>query len=265
MSSQDWISLEHDDGIALMTWRRPPVNAFDVPFLEQVLGAVGSLGRETRALVVTSDVERMFAAGGDMPWMARASLEELLPFVELCQQAYSSFERVHCPSIAAIDGPCLGGAFELALACDIRVAGESAVMGLPEATIGLIASGGGTQRLVRAVGQGVARDLLLTGRRVSGSEAGAMGIVSRVVADGSARTEALAIARALADGPTEAIEATKRLAVAASELVMREGSARELTEWAAVRQTAATQEGLEAFAEKRRPDFQGARRRAGET
>lgn len=262
MTADHWIRVDHDDGVARLVLDRPPVNSFDAPFLRQVLDAVQALGPETRALVVTSGVDRMFAAGGDIPWMAGATLEELLPFVALCQESYSSFERISCPTIAAIDGPCLGGGFELVLACDIRVAGASAVLGSPEATIGLIASGGGTQRLVRAVGQGVARDLLLTGRRLSGQEAGALGIVSRVVADGSAEAEALAIARKLADGPTEAIEATKRLTVAASELGFEEGSAREREEWANVRPTAATQEGLDAFAEKRRPDFQGARRRA---
>lgn len=258
----DWVRLEHDDGVATLLFDRPPVNAFDTPFLRRVLAAVRSLGDETRALVVASAVPRMFAAGGDIPGMASASLEELLPFVKLCQEAYTAFERVHCPAIAAIDGPAMGGGFELALACDIRVVGARATLALPEATIGLIASGGGTQRLVRAVGQGVARDLLLTGRRITGEQAGAMGIASRVVEPGQARAQAQAIARALADGPTEAIEATKRLAVAASEIALAEGSRREYEEWAKVRPTAATQEGLDAFTEKRRPDFQGARRRA---
>jgi enoyl-CoA hydratase/carnithine racemase len=262
MTGDAWVRLEHDDGVGTLVLDRAPVNAFDTAFLTAVLEAVESLGSETRALVVTSAVPRMFAAGGDIPGMARATIDELRPFLQLCQDAYSSFERVHCPTIAAIDGPCLGGAFELSLGCDIRVAGREAVLGLPEATIGLIPSGGGTQRLVRAVGQGVARDLLLTGRRVTGAEAGAMGIVSRVVEPGAAEAEALAIARALADGPTEAIEATKRLAVAASEIEMSEGSRREFEEWVAVRRSAATQEGLDAFAQKRRPDFQAARRRA---
>ena len=262
MANDDWVRLEHDDGVGRLVFDRAPVNAFDPPFLTRVLELMQTVGPETRALVVTSAVPGIFAAGGDIPAMARASLEELLPFVALCQEAYSSFERAACPTIAAIDGHCLGGGFELALACDIRVVGRSAKLGLPEATIGLIASGGGTQRLVRAIGQGVARDLLLTGRRISGDEAGALGVASRVVDDGGAEAEALAIARKLADGPTEAIEATKRLAVAASEIAMEEGSRREFDEWAKVRPTAATQEGLDAFAEKRRPDFQGARRRA---
>jgi enoyl-CoA hydratase/carnithine racemase len=195
--------------------------------------------------------------------MARAPLDEQLAFVALCQRAYSSFERIACPAIAAIDGACLGGGLELALACDIRVVGAGAVLGLPEATIGLIAGAGGTQRLPRAVGQGVARDLLLTGRRVSGREAGAIGLASRVVADGDAEATALALARELADGATEAIQASKRLALCAFEQPIDAGLARERAAWAQVRRSATSQEGLDAFAAKRRPDFRGAAMRAG--
>jgi enoyl-CoA hydratase/carnithine racemase len=191
--------------------------------------------------------------------MASAPIEEQLPFVDLCQETYTAFERLACPSIVAVDGHCLGGGLELALGCDIRVVGAGAKLGLPEATIGLIAAAGGTQRLVRAVGQGVARDLLLTGRRISGEQAGAWGIASRIVEDGAAAAEALRIGRRLADGPAEAIQATKRLAVAASELAIGDGLARERAAWEWARRSASTQEGLEAFAEKRKPDFARAR------
>jgi enoyl-CoA hydratase/carnithine racemase len=257
MTSDAQIRVEHDAGVAHLVLDYAPVNQFNEGFLRAILDAVEGLDPDTRALVVSSDVDRIFAAGGDIPWMASAPIEELLPFVALCQQTYSSFERIACPSIAAIEGACLGGGLELALGCDIRIAGESAKLGLPEATIGLIAGAGGTQRLVRACGQGVARDLLMTGRRVSGTVAGAMNIVSRVVPDGTAAAEALALAHQLADGPAEAIQATKRLAIAASEIGIEEGLARELAEWEQVRRSPSSQEGLSAFAEKRKPNFRG--------
>jgi enoyl-CoA hydratase/carnithine racemase len=259
MTAGDWIELERDDGVAHLRLCRPPVNQFDSQLLEQILAAVCGLGEETRALVVDSGVDGVFAAGGDIPWMASAPVAEQLEFLALCQDTYSAFERISCPSIAAIDGHCLGGGLELALACDIRVAAAGSSLGLPEAQIGLIAGAGGTQRLVRAIGQGVARDLLLTGRRISGTEAATLGLTSRLTADGAATAEALAIARRVADGPAEAIAATKRLAVAASELPIVEGLGRERVEWEAVRGSASTQEGLDAFAEKRRPDFAAAR------
>jgi len=263
MPAAKWVRVEHDDGVATLTLDRPPVNQFDFELLEETLNAVRALGPETRALVVASAVPGVFAAGGDLPWMAGATIEEQRPFVALCQDSYAAFEQLHCPAIAAIEGHCLGGGLELSLACDIRVAGASANLGLPEATVGLIAGAGGTQRLVRAIGQGVARDMLLTGRRIDGAEALALGLASRLAEPGECTAEALAIARGLAAGPVEAMAATKRLAVAASDLMIDEGLERERAEWEQVRQSRSTQEGLTAFAERRRPDFDAARR--GET
>jgi enoyl-CoA hydratase/carnithine racemase len=239
MEAASWVRVEIDDGVAEVILDRPPVNQFDAVLVDAVLAAVEGLGDGVRAVLVRSAVERVFAAGGDLPWMATAPIEDQLRFVARCQEAYSAFERARLPTVVAIDGACMGGGLELALCCDIRVVG--------------------TQRLVRAAGQGVARDLLLTGRRITGAEAGAMGIVSRVVEDGTAAEHARAIARQLADGPAEAIQATKRLAVLASELTLDEGLARERAAWAEVRASAATQEGLEAFAAKRPPDFRGQR------
>jgi enoyl-CoA hydratase/carnithine racemase len=259
----DWITLDRQDGIAHLRLHRPPVNQFDPPLLEGILAAVGTIGAETRALVVSSDVEGCFAAGGDIPWMAGAGLGEQLDFVALCQDTYTAFERIVPPAIVAIDGHCLGGGLELSLCCDIRVVSRASSLGLPEANIGLIAGAGGTQRLVRAIGQGVARDMLLTGRRIDGTEALALGLASRLTDPGEATAEALRIARELADGPAEAIAATKRLAVAASEVTIDAGLARERAEWAQMRRSRSTQEGLTAFAERRRPDFDAARR--GET
>jgi enoyl-CoA hydratase/carnithine racemase len=255
------ILLTHDDGLSHLVMDYAPVNQFNPGFLQEMLDAVGTLDSSTRALVLSSAVPRMFAAGGDLPWMAHSSIEEQIPFVELCQRTYSAFEELHCPVVVAVDGHCLGGGLELSLCCDIRVIGESARLGVPEATIGLIAAAGGTQRLVRAVGQGVARDMLLTGRRITGVQAGAWGIASRIVADGETLAEALAVGRQLADGPAEAIQATKRLGVAASQVEIHEGLARERAEWLQARRSASTQEGLEAFADKRAPDFAAARAR----
>jgi enoyl-CoA hydratase/carnithine racemase len=257
--SEDWVALRHDDGLAQLVLNRPPVNQFDAPLLELIGAAVATLGPDTRALVVSSAVPGMFAAGGDLPWMAAATIAEQLPFLELCQRTYSAFEELHCPVVIAIDGHCLGGGLELALCCDIRVAGRCAKLGTPEATIGLIPGAGGTQRLVRAVGQGVARDMLMTGLRITGEQAFAWGIVSRLVDDGGAEAEALKVSRALADGPAEAIQATKRLAVAASQLELADGLARERTEWESVRRSTSTQEGLTAFAQRRPADFSRAR------
>jgi enoyl-CoA hydratase/carnithine racemase len=247
-----------DDGVAELVLARPPVNQFDAPFLEAIRTAVDELPPTVRALVVSSEVERIFAAGGDIPWMASAPLQQQLRFVAVCQATYARFADVPYPTIAAIEGAALGGGFELALACDVRIVGEGAVLGLPEATIGLLAGAGGITRLVRAIGHGAAHDLLLTGRRIDAAEALRMNVASRATPAGEARAAALALARQLADGPTEAIQATKRLAAVADEGSVADGLQREREAWAEVRPSATTQEGLDAFAEKRPPDFRAA-------
>ena len=262
MEPEPGLKVEFDDGVAHLVLDYPPVNQFDEHFLTAITEAVETLPSDVRALVVSSSVDRIFAAGGDIPWMASAPLEEQLRFVDLCQSTYSLFEQVSYPTIAAVEGACLGGGMELTLACDIRILGPDAKLGLPEATIGLIPGAGGITRLVRAIGRGAAHDLLITGRRVTTSEAIAMGIASRTAERGEAVADALALARTLADGPTEAIEATKRLATIASQGTIPDGLAREREAWESVRPSAKTQEGLEAFAEKRKPDFRAAARRA---
>lgn len=258
----DRVRLEFAEGVTQLVMDYAPVNQFNADFLGEIRAAVLDIDPGTRAVVVMSAVPGIFAAGGDLPWLASAPIDEQVVFVGQCQETYGAFERLAVPVVVAVDGHCLGGGLELALCCDIRVVGESARLGLPEATIGLIAAAGGTQRLVRAVGQGVARDMLLTGLRISGAQAGQWGLASRVAPDGEAAREALMIARQLADGPAEAIQGTKRLAVRASEVALEDGLASERAEWEAARRSPSTQEGLEAFAERRTPDFDGARGRA---
>ncbi|MCW2954970.1 MAG: enoyl-CoA hydratase/isomerase family protein [Conexibacter sp.] len=255
MREEGRIQVHHEDGVAHLVLDYAPVNQFSEPFVRLTLETVEALPDDTRAVVLSSAVDGIFAAGGDIPWMARAPLADALPFVALCQAAYSAFELLPCPAIAAIEGACLGGGLELALACDIRVVAEGALLGLPEVTVGIIAGAGGTQRLPRAIGQARARELLLTGRRFSGVEAGTLGLANHVVAGGEAVATALGIARSLADGATEAIQATKRLALTATDQPIAAGLDRERAAWAAVRQSATAQEGLDAFAAKRRPDF----------
>lgn len=245
----------YEDGVAEIVMAFPPVNAFDGGFLDAVHAAVRAVPEEAGALVVASAVDRVFAAGGDIPFMAHAPIEAQLDYVRRCQETYSAFEELACPVVVAIDGACMGGGVELALACDLRVVGASAKLGLPEVKLGILPGAGGTQRLGRVVGGGVARDLLLTGRSFTGQEAATMGLASRLVADGEALPAARALARELAGGATPAIRAVKRLAVAAPDLALADGLAREREAWEAARRSGHAQEALEAFADKRRPDF----------
>ncbi|MSW96371.1 MAG: enoyl-CoA hydratase/isomerase family protein, partial [Actinobacteria bacterium] len=166
MATESGITVTVDDGLAHLVMGDPPVNSFDAPFLQAITDAVLGLPDDVRALVISSSIDRIFSAGGDLPWMAAAPLEDQLQFVELCQRTYSLFEEVPYPTIAAIEGAAMGGGLELTLACDIRIFGADARVGQPEATIGLIAGAGGITRFVRLFGRSVAHDLLITGRRV---------------------------------------------------------------------------------------------------
>ena len=256
------VEVRFDDGVAQLVLAKPPVNSFDDDFLIAISDAVAGLPEDTRALVVSSSVDRIFAAGGDIPWMASTPLEPALEFVQRCQRTYSLFEEAVYPTIAAIEGHCLGGGMELSLACDIRILGDNAILGVPETNIGLIPGAGGLTRLPRLVGRSVAHDLLITGRRLSADEALAMNICTRRVPAGEAEGAALKLARTLADGATEAIQAAKRVAVLADQGSIYDSLDREREWWARMRVSAKSQEGLEAFAEKRKPDFRGAAERA---
>lgn len=254
-ASERRVRVGVDDGLAELVFASPPVNQLSRAFLTDLNEALDTLDEGTRALVVWSDVPRVFMAGGDIEFLAGAGLDELRDYVRWVQQTFTRFEDMPWPVVVGIDGACLGGGLELSLACDIRVVAESARLGLPEVTLGILPGAGGTQRLVRAAGQGVARDLLLTGRRVDGREAVGFGIASRLVADGGAAGAARELARELGSGATEAIQAIKRLTLAASDNTIEEGLRQEWEAWMDVRGSHNAQEGLTAFLEKRQPTY----------
>jgi enoyl-CoA hydratase len=253
--SKGLIRLETHDGVAHIIFSSPPVNELSHAFLGALDAALDAVPADARAVAVSSEVPRVFMAGGDISFLAHGDPERLREYVRWVQRVFSRFERMACPAVVGIDGACLGGGLELSLACDIRVASEGATVGLPEVQLGILPGAGGPERLVRAVGQGVARDLVLTGRRISGRQALEFGIVSRLVGEGEAAGAALELARSLAKGATEAIQAAKRLTVRASDSPLETALQEEEAAWVAVRRSANAQEGLEAFLQKRPPVY----------
>jgi enoyl-CoA hydratase/carnithine racemase len=233
------VRLEIRGEVAEIVFSCPPVNALSRQFIDDLNEAIDGIPTETGAVAVTSDVERIFMAGADIAFMSGASLEEGGEYLRSVQRTFRRIEKLDPPVVAGIDGATLGGGLEFALTCDIRIVSEQALLGLPEVTLGILAAAGGTQRLVRAIGQGVARDLLLSGRRISGAEAMSVGLASRL-------TEA---------GAKEGVQASKRLALAASENSIEAGLNQEWSEWMQVRRSDNAQEGLTAFLEKREPRF----------
>ena len=251
------LHVERDGAVATIRLDRPPANAFARPLSLELSEAVRGLAGDgdVRAIVLWGG-ERLFAAGADIRSMVDHGPTEIVPDVGALEQACRDVEDLSVPIVAAIEGFALGGGLEVALACDLRVAGESARLGLPEIRLGIIPGAGGTQRLPRAIGDARARDLILTGRQVMADEALAIGLVHRVVPAGEAYAVALEHATAFASGPTLAYAAAKR-ALAAAGGDLAPGLAAERDAFVPLFDTHDQEEGMRAFLEKREPDFRG--------
>lgn len=156
-------TAEHHGRVLHVRMSSPPVNAFSAAFFDSLQGALLDTRPKTGVVVVSSTVERIFASGGDIPFMAGADESTSEQYARRCQEIYGPLERPHYVSIVAIEGACLGGGLELSLAADVRIASPGSRLGLPEVSLGIFAGGGAIHRAVRALGQGAARDVLLTG------------------------------------------------------------------------------------------------------
>jgi enoyl-CoA hydratase len=251
----DPVSVKIEGGVALITIDRPPANAIGREVVAGLRAAVAgaAAGGEARALVITGAGGRFFAAGADVSEFPSAGGEVAVAG----QQLTLEIERSPLPSIAAINGIALGGGCEIALACDIRIAASTARLGQPEINLGIIPGWGGTQRLVRVVGQGRAMPLLLTGDAVDAETALSLGLVTQVVDPGDLTDAALALAGTLAAKAPLAVAATKRAVLEGMPLPIAEALEVERREFAALFDTADTREGVAAFLEKRKPTWSG--------
>lgn len=217
------ISLTVDGKLAFLLLDRGPVNAIDAGMLKCLKTIINEISTsETIAAIVVHASGRFFCGGADINMMARTDPDEapvvLSAFASQFQQTLASFRRLAQPTVCAIDGAAIGGGLELALSCDIRVMGKSARCGFGEIKLGLLPAAGGTQLLSTIAGKAVARDLILTGRMIDGSEAVRLGLVERVVEDGQALSLATEIARDLSALPMAALQAAKQcIALAESD------------------------------------------------
>jgi enoyl-CoA hydratase/carnithine racemase len=212
--------------------------------------------RGARAVVITGG-PRAFSAGADDAEMRDQDPAAILAYYRATGDVYERVAALPMPAIAAIAGWCLGGGLELALACDFRVAEQSARFGLPEVRIGIVPSSGGTHRLVRLVGPARAKELVLLRERVEAAEAAALGLVTEVVADGEALDRALALTRDLAELPPLAVAVAKQAIDAMPEASREAGLLVERLAYGLLAQTADAREAAAAFTEKRPPRFEG--------
>jgi enoyl-CoA hydratase/carnithine racemase len=253
----EFVRLELEGPVATIRLERPPANAISHQVSGELLETVVEAGRrdDIRAVVVWGG-PKTFAAGADLKEIAQLTREDVRPVVSALGDALTVLEEMPKVTVAAIEGYCLGGGCELALACDFRFAARDATLGQPEIALGIIPGAGGTQRLPRLVGQARARDLIYSGRRVSADEAMAIGLVDRVTAPGTAREEAADVALRYANGPTLALAAAKE-ALAAALGDARQGLRVEREVFVGLFDTADQKEGMAAFLEKRQPRFTG--------
>jgi len=237
--------------------RPDAMNALDRPTLEELRDRLLELrdDAEARVVVLTGSGEKAFVAGADIKYMSGLGSEEATEWGELGHNAGQLLETMPKPTIAAINGFALGGGCELALACDLRYASSTAKLGQPEINLGIIPGWGGTQRLARACGVGVAKELILTGRLVDADEAQRIGLVDGV-AD-PVLDKALEVARLLAAKGPLALAAAKRALNHSLQGDHPDNLRREADEFGGLFGTEDAKEGLTAFAEKREPRFTG--------
>jgi enoyl-CoA hydratase/carnithine racemase len=254
------LKLERQDGVATLILDRPgALNALDPATLRALRAALRELDADpgVRALVLTGAGERAFSAGADIAAMAAMAPEAGVAFSRLGHETMAAVEMLGVPVIGALNGVALGGGLELALACDLLVAGERARLGQPEINLGLIPGFGGTQRLVRRVGLGRARELIYLGKPIPAEEALRIGLVDRVVPAERVRPEAAALAADLAGKPPVALRLAKRATAIAPDVDGATGCRYEVEAFGVAFASEDRVEGLEAFRAKRTPSWKG--------
>ena len=248
------VDIRIDGAIAVLTLNRPgALNAFDSAQIERVVEVFRSLKehREIRAVILTGAGDRAFAAGADIKEMAELTEAEGLAFGRRGHVMALAIETLPQPVIAAVNGFALGGGCEVALACDIRIASDRAVFAQPEVGLGIPPGWGGTQRLTRLVGAGLAAELILTGRRVKAEEALRIGLVNAVHPPDELMAKATGLAEAIAKNGPVAVRNAKRLMQLAYNGQLGLVLETELQLFGRAFGTSEQREGMRAFLDKR--------------
>ncbi len=256
MSDKVLVSIEN--GIAVVTINRPEVrNAVDKEtwgLLRKTFENLDS-NRDVRAIIVTGAGEKAFVAGADLNSLKVRSVLETLDSEN--NAVVRAIEKVSKPTIAAINGYCLGGGCEIALACDIRIAAEKAKIGQTELNVGILPGAGGTQRLRNLVGQGKAMEMILTGEPVSAQEAYEIGLVNKVVPLDKLMEKAMSMAKKIAEKSPVVTKLAKRAIQNGADLPIDTGLLIEILSQSVVFSTKDHLEGINAFLEKRKPEYTG--------
>lgn len=255
--SEQIIRTERRNGVGIIFINRPKaLNALNGQVMREIVESLEAFDddQEVGAAIITGD-ERAFAAGADIKEMAQASAVEMLQADRIAY--WDRLRQVRIPIIAAVSGWCLGGGNELAMACDMVIASESAKFGQPEVTIGVIPGAGGTQRLTRAVGKALAMEMVLNNRHLSAQEALQFGLVNRVVPVERYLAESVSLAQEIAARAPLAVRLGKEMVNHAFETFLADGVEDERRSFYFLFSTEDQKEGMRAFMEKREPEWKG--------
>jgi enoyl-CoA hydratase len=251
------VLVERDGPVAIVQLNRPEaLNALSDELMEELVSKLQELDRDDSVrCIVLGGNDKAFAAGADIAELARSTAIDL--YYERRIERWDAIRGLWTPLVAAVSGYCLGGGCELAMACDIIVASETAQFGQPEINLGVLPGAGGTQRLPRAIGKALAMDVILTGRFLSADEALRAGLVARVVMREAWLDEAKRVAREIAAKSPVSVRLAKEAVDAAFDSPLSAGIDLERRSFYLARASEDATEGLNAFVEKRRPDFKG--------
>ncbi|GAB4460569.1 MAG: enoyl-CoA hydratase [Anaerolineae bacterium] len=253
----DNILVSSEGRVGVVQINRPKaMNALNTPTMQEIAAAMRAFDADDGiGCMVLTGSDKAFAAGADIKQMAEASVTEMLNMTFL--NLWDDLRAIKKPIIAAVSGYCLGGGNELAMACDMMVASETAKFGQPEINLGIIPGAGGTQRLTHAVGKSIAMEMVLNARFLSAQEALQYGLVSRVFPAESYLADAIALAAEIAERAPWAVRLGKAAVNKAYELSLNEGLTAERDLFAMLFATADQKEGMAAFIEKRKANWQG--------
>jgi len=252
------IKIQKDNKIGIITVNRPEsLNAMNKDVIIEFISRVDELllDEDIKVIIITGSGEKAFIAGADIKLMQRMSKKDAYKFAILGHKLTNVIENSDKPVIAAVNGFALGGGCEVSLACHIRVASDNAIFAQPEVKIGLLPGWGGTQRLPRIVGKGLANELIITGRNITAQEAQRIGLVNKVVSKEELINSCLDIANLIIKNSPNAVSNSIKLINLSSGTKLAEGLSKEAKTFSELFETEETTEGLTAFVEKRSPKY----------
>ena len=252
-----WLTEQVADHVATVTINHPPANVLTPRGLGELESTLDDLANNDRIkVIIITGTGRFFIAGADIRMLAEIRSKPKGRRLALTgQRIFNKIAASPKPIIAAINGICLGGGLELALSCHIRLAAEGIQLGLPEVNLGLIPGFGGTQRLLRLIGQSKATEMILTGDSLSAEDGKTCGLISEVFSDKDLMPQAIGLASRIASKSQSAVRAALQAIQSGSDLKLREGLLVEATLFGKLCESEDKQEGLAAFLEKRSPHF----------